>query len=184
MNARGRLHQALKELLESNPIDQITVIDLVERADISRQTFYRLYPDKFALLKDFYHVSFVPPFQSADTLAKINVATYDLITRFIANKHVVKNMFFSKDGYALKSFFRDLCVETDTEFWRSQGVDVEDERIAGAIRLYAYGTTSFLLEWIKGGMKGDPQLVADQFALATPACLVAPTNEEFLQTLL
>lgn len=180
MNAKSRLHSALENLLEKRPIDQISVLDIAAEADVSRQTFYRLYADKFELLSEYFVENYATLFTNVSTSKQVNEATFALLSRLASHKTVARNMFFSKDGFALKSFFRDLCVKTDMAFWESSGVDVDDVLIAGAIRLYAYGTSSLLLEWIKAGMPGDIKELADQFALALPAVLVAPNAKELL----
>lgn len=174
MNAKNRLMEALEQLLREKPIDEISVSNLAAQADVGRNTFYRLYSDKFELLKDYYSDRYVVLFDDVSDPLALNEATLVTLTRFLENQQVVHHMFFSKDGFALKAFFRDICIETNMRFWESRGADVSDERVQGAIRLYSYGTASFLLEWIKSGMRGDLKVVADQFALAVPAVLVAP----------
>lgn len=180
MNARGRLKQALERLLEEKPIDAISVCDLVERADLGRNTFYRLYSDKFELLKEYYFENYVVLFDDAKEPLHLNEMTILLLERFRENQRIVKNMFFSKDGFALKVFFREISIETNVRLWKAKGVDVENDRVLGAIRLYSYGTASLLLEWIKSGMGGDIYVLADQFALAVPAILVAPEKASML----
>lgn len=47
---RKLIREAFLELLESKPLLKISVGDIVEKADISRSTFYRYYGDVFELL--------------------------------------------------------------------------------------------------------------------------------------
>ena len=43
------IQQSFIEMLQQAPLEQITVKDLCEKADINRATFYRYYPDLYAL---------------------------------------------------------------------------------------------------------------------------------------
>ncbi len=38
---------AIKELIKENPLDKITVTDIVLKAGMTRQTFYRYFKDKY-----------------------------------------------------------------------------------------------------------------------------------------
>jgi AcrR family transcriptional regulator len=49
---RRSLQQALLELAHDRPLDDITVGDIAERAEVNRSSFYQHYTDKDALLAD------------------------------------------------------------------------------------------------------------------------------------
>lgn len=49
---RRRLQAALLELAREHPLDDITVGDITERADVHRSSFYQHYADKETLLAD------------------------------------------------------------------------------------------------------------------------------------
>lgn len=68
------LADAFEELIQTKSIDTITVNDVVERADISRTTFYRYFKDKYDLM----HWSFC---QCIDELADSNrgAATFRIL---------------------------------------------------------------------------------------------------------
>ena len=45
-----RLAEAIKTLMETEPLDKITVRDIVESAHTTRQSFYRHFQDKYDLV--------------------------------------------------------------------------------------------------------------------------------------
>ena len=47
---RQRLADAVKAEMERAPLDKITVSQIVERAGVTRQTFYRNFRDKYDLV--------------------------------------------------------------------------------------------------------------------------------------
>ena len=53
---RFKLAKSMKELMKSKPLDKITVTDIVENCDVSRQSFYRLFQDKYDLVNWYFEV--------------------------------------------------------------------------------------------------------------------------------
>ena len=54
MKTQTKLANALKELMETKPLDTITVKELTEKVGINRQTFYYHYKNIYDLLMDIY----------------------------------------------------------------------------------------------------------------------------------
>lgn len=54
MNTKEMIKRAAFELLREFPLDTITVQMILNRADVSRKTFYRYYSDKYALMELYY----------------------------------------------------------------------------------------------------------------------------------
>jgi AcrR family transcriptional regulator len=52
LRSRAGLRQALLELLEAGPLEQITIRDIAARAGVGYTTYFRHYPGKEALLAD------------------------------------------------------------------------------------------------------------------------------------
>lgn len=50
--SRRMIRQAFQELLEQREFSKITVIDIVERADLNRSTFYAHYPDIYGIVDE------------------------------------------------------------------------------------------------------------------------------------
>ncbi len=46
--------QAIKELLKTQELDKITVTDIVKKAGMTRQTFYRHFSDKYDLVNWYF----------------------------------------------------------------------------------------------------------------------------------
>lgn len=51
VRSRRMIQQAFLELLNEKPFDRITVLELVQRADVNRSTFYAHYPDIFGVVE-------------------------------------------------------------------------------------------------------------------------------------
>lgn len=53
--SRKMIQAALVELMEEKSFAQITVSEIVERADVARRTFYRLYEGKLDVLRSYFN---------------------------------------------------------------------------------------------------------------------------------
>ncbi len=51
-NTKRRLRESLLQLMETRPLQEISVKELTELADVNRGTFYFHYPDLYALLRE------------------------------------------------------------------------------------------------------------------------------------
>ncbi len=54
MNAKKYLLQAAYELCRLRPIERITLKEICEEAEVSKQTVYRYYKDKYELVNELY----------------------------------------------------------------------------------------------------------------------------------
>lgn len=52
LRSRRMIRQAFMELLEEKPFDKITVLELANRADVNRSTFYAHYPDIYGVAEE------------------------------------------------------------------------------------------------------------------------------------
>lgn len=53
IRSRKMIRAAFIELLRKKPLEQIKVVDIVEKADLSRNTFYAHYQDVYAVLEEY-----------------------------------------------------------------------------------------------------------------------------------
>lgn len=53
IRSKAMIRAAFIELLAEKPLEKITVVDIVNRSDLSRNTFYAHYQDVFAVLEEF-----------------------------------------------------------------------------------------------------------------------------------
>ena len=54
MNAKRRLYEAIEKLVKERPSEKITVQEILDEAEVSRRTFYKYFPDKYALANSLY----------------------------------------------------------------------------------------------------------------------------------
>ena len=65
-STREKLAQAIKEEMEQTSLDRITVARIVERAGVTRQTFYRNFKDKYDLVNWIFDSEFLQALRPED----------------------------------------------------------------------------------------------------------------------
>lgn len=156
---KWHIFHTLGKLLEVNTLDKLSVKDICKACNISRQTFYRHFPDKYSIVN--WHFDLL----SEDTLKQIGrtltwyQAHVKLFTYFY-NERTVYTRAYSKDYNALDRYaYRQaskIFIETLTEY----------KKINPTQKLLFQADAAALLcsilssKWIFGGMKETPDEIA------------------------
>lgn len=154
INTRTLIMNTFIDLLTQYPMDKITVNSITKKCDISRQTFYIYFTDKFELLQTIYKEEF----DEAVKHAKDTSLTYgDVWYRLLMRRRKFYLHAFDVHGYcSLSSFLVDLHHKRATEIIRKTGL-VLNEKQRIRLRIFNYGSVYMLQELLKKGtnLTGD-----------------------------
>lgn len=163
--AQVRIGKALEKLLEKKPLSKITVVELMRQLNMSRQTFYRNFLDVDEVVYWLYkeHAKkAVEEFYKTKDYRKTIASTAVFMKEHANFYHNVINM----DGpNAFKNQFFNAMVEYTRGYIGHSNID---DKMDYAIRLYWYGATFSLLEWVRNGMTIPPDLLAEYFYTGMP----------------
>lgn len=165
IRSRNMIKKAFIELLEEKNISDISVVDIVNRADISRNTFYAHYDDVFSVLEELEN-DFIGKLRIYIGDGKDNSEEYtplplfEKVTRFIEKDADSDRIFISNpfaDNFYAK--VKNLIIEKIT-------ANVDTDSIADANEFTA------LLECVASGfislyrqnLKGETSLTVDEIA--------------------
>ena len=155
------LKQSLLDLLQSTPISKITVTSLCAHADINRNTFYTHFSSPYDLLAQI-HDELIQEFEKSiesvlDNVPKMLVE----ICNSIKNNAVLCNILFSEHGD--KDFLKKVMYLAHDKSLNemSQRAKTSDRELLESIyRFCVNGSVAVIEDWIKTGMKKDPQEIA------------------------
>lgn len=148
---RDALCKALLLLLEEKSLEQITVREITQRADVGYATFFRRYPDKEALLHDFAAQEIarlltmtMPIFYKDDTLA----STQALCAYVWDNKNLWRALLTGGAASTLKEEFLQhaLAIATEATSNTSHQVWLPNEL---AVTFAVTGILEILGWWLK-----------------------------------
>ena len=160
------LADSLKKLLQIKTLDKITVKDIVEDCGVNRQTFYYHFHDIYDLLGWFFikeaekivgnkktyttwQQGFLQAFKYVNNDKKLIINAYNSIGR-----EYLENYLYS----IVYELLKDIVEE------KAEGMDVSDEDKKFVADFYKYAFVGLSLEWIRMGMKDDPELIIEKLS--------------------
>ena len=161
------LEASLKHLLAKKPLDKITINDIAEDCGISRMTFYYHF-------KDIYDLIEWSCIEEASRVIEGN-KTYDtwqegflhIFEAVRENKPFVMNVYHSVSREQIELFLYqetyDLLIAVVEE--KAAGLQVREEDKVFIADFYKYAFVGLMLDWIRKGMKEDPNVIMRDLSL-------------------
>ena len=178
MGADARLKSALMEVLQTKKIDDITVQELLDRADVSRPTFYRHYCDKYDLLAAAFDDMWDELHAELDTGDSLLKGISKSLLGYRDNIFLLRNALSSHDANNLKNRAREKAFEVFSQYLGNKSADMSDEDNRAALSIYCYGLIYNFVEWTKqvASISGDSFI--NQMMMAFPVCFEEYLPEE------
>ena len=177
--SRQMIENAFFELLREKEFSQITVSEIVKKADVARRTFYRLYEKKESVIAVYFQ-NLCEEYKNGHT----QIESYDL-------KQVARDYFefwYTQRDKLLafyKAGLQDLLYygisSASTEVIRSR---IQDEQLRKLPEVEYFATYSvggfinLLIRWIEKGMEGTPQEYAEVVSSAIIKVISGRKNDE------
>ena len=153
------LAQSLQELMATTPLEKISVNDIVDHANVGRNTFYYHFEDKYDLVNWY--------FQSGITRFLVELSAYSSWNALLAalETYFLENKVFYCNALAYNGQNRELSPDASAEDTRKIG------------QFFAGAMMGILIPWVLSGMKSN--------ALSNMSELSIPVfNHEIMQKLL
>lgn len=148
------LTEALYALLQTRPIDSLSISELVQRAGIGRASFYRHFRDKYDLVCAVHRRVLEGTLLTYFEGRSFRAAVSDTLQVFTRHKRFYRNALTSTDINALGNF---IFAQTYAFYGRAleQCGFSMDKHQARVLRQYCFGSVALLSEWILGDMDED-----------------------------
>ena len=150
------IRQCFLEMLKKRPIEKISVGDLCEKVDINRSTFYRHYPDIYALLDSIvdecFHELFGEPTRDVNYRSSFEDAGYELILQMCAlteqKKELYQLLLFGRTRTQLSEKIEDSLCQLYLKAHESSNYLPSPEVRLNYYYL-AHGITGVWLTWLR-----------------------------------
>lgn len=138
---KKRLINAFIELRSKKPLEKISVVELVSKADVNKSTFYAYYHDIYDLseqlqqeLIDRIAGTFPHP---ENVLLDTEQYTKDVLLAYGANKQQIAILFSGSQSWRLPMLVRDKTMELVHEYISDSKVD--EEKLSMIVNYKIYG---------------------------------------------
>lgn len=175
---KRKFANTIKALMETTPLDKITVKDIVSHCDMTRQTFYRHFKDKYDLVNWHFEQLVKQSFKQMGVsltlkeglIKKFEFIQNELVFFYGAFKSNDYNSLINYDYECIYAFYENII--------KSKTGGVITEEIAFLLRMYCRGSIYMTVEWVNEKSKLTPNQMAELLIEAMPKRL-----NEFLSDL-
>ena len=158
---REKLARAIKEEMERAPLDKITVTQIVERAGVTRQTFYRNFQDKYDLVNWHFEQLAQRSFKQMGVSLTLREALIRKFQFLKGEGTFFSQAFRSRDHNSVVAYDYQCILEFYTGILkRKLGVEQLPQDIAFLLEMYCSASIEKTVEWVTTGMERPiPELV-------------------------
>ena len=167
-STKYRLAEAMKTCMKTMPVDKITVREIVETCNTTRQTFYRYFQDKFDLINWYFDKVLLESFAHMGE----GKTVYEGLCKkfaFIKQERVFFSAAFRYDEQnSLKQHDFELILAFYTDRIREKTKGEPSQDMLFSLELYCYGSIYMTVKWVLSGMKESPCEMAAALVKAMP----------------
>lgn len=153
------LYESFLELLASKPVNSITVIEICDRAGVSRKTFYKYYSDQFALLRAMQDDLFQEYRERLEGRPAEIQRIMPMLIRFVDENRVLVRAAFANQG---EGNFVDKVLADLFATYRDAWEAVNPKLSADDVEFLFFFAVSGLFGLVKHWLFERPELTADK----------------------
>ena len=169
--SKDSLKNSLIELMQSKSVNNITVKELVIKADLNRSTFYNYYcdiPDMLKKLEEELYTEFLYTIERHIYKCDKNIDISEGTLEFIEDMcNVIKDNYdfckciFSKNGDLNFLFELEEIIENHLRDQLKEKFDRKVDHLSYVYSFFKSGYIGILKTWMKGGCKESTKEIAD-----------------------
>lgn len=161
------LAEALLAVMEHQPLEKITVNDIVTKCGVSRQTFYRHFKDKYDLVNWYFEIQVQKSFaliKDSRTLIEALTKKFEFINEqyvFFRNAFMIDNCnsLVNYDYNYIYHFYESIIVP-------KVGTITDDIRFT--LEFYCHASIDMTVEWVRNDRPVKPSIIAERLVELMP----------------
>ncbi len=171
METKLLLALSIKNLMKSKSLDKISVAKVCEVANVSRQTFYRNFNDKYHLVNWYFHELCNKSFLLMGVSLNLEEALYEKFT-FIENEKIFFSQAFkSDDSNNLINYDFEMIYQFYEKSIVKQIKKPLSEDLAFLLEMYCKGSIDMTVKWATGYLDISKEKLVELLILSLPVDL-------------
>ena len=165
--------KAIKSLIKKQPLDKITVTDIVFQAGKTRQTFYRHFQDKYDLVNWYFEKLVLKSFEEMRQGGSLQEAL-NLKFAFIEQEHAFFKEAFKSNDYNNLIHYDFCCIYDFYKkfIYKKTGKDLSKD-IDFLLNMYCRGSVDMTVDWVLNDMPIKKEEIVQYLMDAIPDKLEA-----------
>ncbi|MCM1273031.1 MAG: TetR/AcrR family transcriptional regulator [Clostridium sp.] len=153
--------ETFMRMLNEQPLEKISVKEIVEACGISRNTFYYHYKDIYDLLEDIFETQAQHIYLEHKPRDSWQEALIQTTEFALKNKRAIYHIYNSVNREQLERYLFNVTQEIMMDFVRGQaeGLDVSEKNITYISLFYKHAVVGIILEWLQRDMKDNAEEV-------------------------
>lgn len=173
------LEESLKKMLLKKPVNKITISDITEDCGINRMTFYYHFKDIYDLVEWSCVEDAARALDGKKTYDTWQQGFLQIFQAVLDNKPFVQNVyqFVNREQVEtyLYSLTHNLLIGVIEE--KAVGMQVRDEDKEFIADFFKFAFVGLMLDWIRNGMKKDPQQIIDRLSILIEGDITRALNK-------
>lgn len=160
------LAASLKKFLLTKPLNKITINDITKDCEINRMTFYYHFKDIYDLVEWIFIEEASVVLEGKKTYDTWMQGMLNIYEWVLENKPLIVNVYHSANRETLERYLYkvtyDLIYGVVEE--KASNIPVSEEDKVFIADFYKYAFVGEMMNWIKDGMKEEPQWIVKRLA--------------------
>lgn len=176
---KRKIASSLKELMNTNTFEKITISDITNNCNIHRQTFYYHFQDRYELLDWLLYNEIVEPLITGFNVTNMFQKIQDTFDTMYANKKFYQNA-LKVNSSDLSNYISKAATDEFTkvivEIGKNNGLDSSYEECLVMAEFFGYGMSGVVINWATRGMKEPPSEMVKRVERLVNACKIIASN--------
>ncbi|HHY28267.1 MAG TPA: TetR family transcriptional regulator [Desulfitobacterium dehalogenans] len=173
------LEESLKKMLLKKPINKITISDITEDCGINRMTFYYHFKDIYDLVEWSCIEDARKALDGKKTYDTWQQGFLQIFQAVLDNKPFIQNVYQSVSREQVETYLytltHNLLIGVIEE--KAVGMEVRDTDKEFIANFYKFAFVGLMLDWIKDGMRKDPQQIIDRLSILIEGDMTRALNK-------
>lgn len=171
-------------MLLKKPVNKITISDITEDCGINRMTFYYHFKDIYDLLEWSCLEDAAKALAGKKTYDTWQEGFLQIFQAVLDNKPFIQNVYQSVSREQVETYLyaltHNLVIGVVEE--KALGMEVRDEDKEFIADFYKFAFVGLMLDWIKNGMKKDPQQIIERLSILIEGDITRALNRYCIDT--
>lgn len=183
IDIRNYIMDAFIDLCDKKKMRKISVSDILEVTNVSRQTFYNYFKDKADLIVQIYLSRIIRLWHDIDLPTSYYEAMLDVYRQYEKYRSFMRQALSIHDQNCLRDFMFDYCIRFDYKWHQSlYGTAPLPENIRLALEYHSRAAMDLAIWWILSDSTIPPEMMVAMIQSMRESCIsnligVAGTDE-------